>query len=182
MTLYDTAAELSATAADLAAAISTDAATYALARRAANLLADLNAGLSIGVPPEPADLARIARQLDGDLRANRRPAITDANQLDVQALCVAEEAGELVGAYRRWAGKARRTGTRRDLEDEIADVLIVTACFAERAGIDLNDAIARKLTAIYSRGWREEPPASIGQPVPYALTPAALAALALDGA
>ena len=180
MTLYDTACELSVTAADLAAAISTDAGTYAPAYRAANLLADLNAGLGIGVPPEPADLARIARQLDGDLRANRREAITDANQLDVQALCVAEEAGELVGAYRRWAGKARRTGTRRDLEDEIADVLIVTACFAERAGIDLNEAIARKLTAIYSRGWREETPASTGQPVPYALTPAAIAALAED--
>ena len=74
----------------------------------------------------------------------------------MQALCVAEEAGELVGAYRRWAGKARRTGTRRDLEDEVADVLIVTACFAERAGIDLNAALAAKLTVIYSRGWREE--------------------------
>jgi NTP pyrophosphatase (non-canonical NTP hydrolase) len=102
------------------------------------------------------DLRLIARRLDAQLRANRRPALTDANALDVQALCVAEEAGELVGAYRRWAGKARRTGTRRDLEDEVADVLIVTACFAERAGIDPYDAIAAKLTVIYSRGWRED--------------------------
>ena len=102
------------------------------------------------------DLRQIACHLEARLRANRRPAITDANQLDVQALCVAEEAGELVGAYRRWAGKARRTGTRRDLEDEVADMLIVTACFAERAGIDLNAAITAKLTVIYSRGWREE--------------------------
>jgi hypothetical protein len=62
-----------------------------------------------------ADLRQIARHLDAQLRANRRPAITDANALDVQALCVAEEAGELVGAYRRWAGKARRTGTRTRL-------------------------------------------------------------------
>jgi NTP pyrophosphatase (non-canonical NTP hydrolase) len=104
----------------------------------------------------PPDLREIARHLAAVLTANRRQAITDASQLDVQALCVAEEAGELVGAYRRWAGKARRTGTRRALEDEIADVLIVTAVFAERAGIDLNEAIARKLTVIYSRGWREE--------------------------
>ena len=103
-----------------------------------------------------ADLREIARRLEARLRANRRAAITDANALDVQALCVAEEAGELVGAYRRWAGKARRTGTRRELEDEIADVLIVTACFAERAGIDLNAAIAAKLAVIYTRGWREE--------------------------
>ena len=107
-----------------------------------------------GTPP--ADLRQIARHLEARLRASRRPAITDANAQDVQALCVAEEAGELVGAYRRWAGKARRTGTRRELEDEVADVLIVTACFAERAGIDLNAAVAAKLTVIYSRGWREE--------------------------
>jgi len=73
---------------------------------------------------------------------------------------VAEEAGELVGAYRRWAGKARRTGTRRELEDEIADVLIVTAVFAERAGIDLDAAIAAKLAVIYSRGWQQPPPAA----------------------
>jgi NTP pyrophosphatase (non-canonical NTP hydrolase) len=101
------------------------------------------------------DLRQAARHLDAQLRANRRPAITDANVLDLQALCVAEEAGELVGAYRRWAGKARRTGTRRDLEDEIADVLIVTAMFAERAGIDLNAALAAKLTIIYTRGWHQ---------------------------
>ena len=108
--------------------------------------------------PRPAapDLREIGRDLRARLYANRRPAITDANQLDVQALCVAEEAGELVGAYRRWAGKARRTGTRRDLEDEIADVLITTAVFAERAGIDINEVIARKLAVIYSRGWRED--------------------------
>jgi NTP pyrophosphatase (non-canonical NTP hydrolase) len=109
-----------------------------------------------GTASPAADLRQIARHLDARLRANRRPAITDANELDVQALCVAEEAGELVGAYRRWAGKARRTGTRRELEDEVADVLIVTACFAERAGIDLDAAIAAKLAVIYSRGWREE--------------------------
>ena len=89
-----------------------------------------------------------------------RDAITDANALDMQALCVAEEAGELVGAYRRWAGKARRTGTRRELEDEIADVLIVTAVFAERAGIDLDAAIAAKLAVIYTRGWQQPPPAA----------------------
>jgi NTP pyrophosphatase (non-canonical NTP hydrolase) len=164
-TLYDTAAELSATAADLAAAIDTGEPTGPLASRAADLAAGLAAVLGTGPPGEPADLAQIARQLQQDLRANRRPAITDANQLDVQALCVAEEAGELVGAYRRWAGKARRTGTLADLEDEVADVLIVTAVFAERAGIDINDVITRKLTRIYRRGWRAgDTPAATSRP------------------
>ncbi len=108
----------------------------------------------------PIDLAQAARRLQADLTAHRHPAVTDANALDVQALCVAMEAGELVGAYRRWAAKARRTGTRRELEDEIADVLIVTAVFAERAGIDLNAALAAKLAVIYSRGWQQPPPAA----------------------
>ena len=128
------------------------------ARRITQQAADRAA--STTVSPAPANLRQIARRLDRALRAHRRPAITDANALDVQALCVAEEAGELVGAYRRWAGKARRTGTRRELEDEIADVLIVTACFAERAGIDLNVAITAKLAVIYARGWQQPPPAA----------------------
>jgi NTP pyrophosphatase (non-canonical NTP hydrolase) len=105
---------------------------------------------------EPVDLAVIGKQLSKDLReTSARPAITDENMLDVQALCVAEEAGELVGAYRRWAGKARRSGTLAELTDEVADLLIVTAVFAERAGIDLDAAVAGKLEKIYARGWRE---------------------------
>jgi NTP pyrophosphatase (non-canonical NTP hydrolase) len=109
-----------------------------------------------GPCPPPLNLAGIARRLRVTLDANRRPAISDANALDVQVLVLAEEAGELVGAYRRWAGKARRTGTRRDLEDEIADVLISTALVAERAGIDLNQAVTAKLGVIYTRGWRQD--------------------------
>ena len=162
-TLFEVAADLSATAADLADAISNDHPTGQLACRAADLLDDLTAGLGTGPPPAPANLRHIARQLQRSLRAHRRPAITDANQLDVQALAVAEEAGELIGAYRRWTGRARRTGTLRDLEDEVADVLIVTAVFAERAGININDAIPRKLATIYRRGWREDTtPATCG--------------------
>ena len=103
------------------------------------------------------NLAEIARKLDSDLALNRGPdsRITDENQLDVQALCVAEEAGELVGAYRRWAGKARRSGTFEEVRSELADLLIVTAVFAERLGIDIDAAVEAKLEIIYSRGWKE---------------------------
>jgi NTP pyrophosphatase (non-canonical NTP hydrolase) len=102
------------------------------------------------------DLAEIASRLQSDLESNRRDAITDENALLVQALCVAEEAGELAGAYRRYAGMARRKGSRDELEHEIADVLIVTAVFAFQAGIDLDKAIDDKLRIIYARGWKEE--------------------------
>ena len=103
----------------------------------------------------PVNLRDIAWQLEQDLRANRRPEITNAGQLDVQALCVAEEAGELIGAHRRSTGKARCSGTLRELENEVADVLIETAVFAERDGIDINAAVARKLAVIYSCSWRK---------------------------
>lgn len=103
----------------------------------------------------PVNLRDIAWQLAQDLRANRRPGITNAGQLDVQALCVAEEAGELIGAHRRSTGKACCSGTLRELENEVADVLIETAVFAERDGIDIIAAVARKLAVIYSCSWRK---------------------------
>lgn len=101
------------------------------------------------------NLKQLALKLQADLALNRKPNITNENALDVQALCIAEEAGELIGAYRRYAGKARRAGTLEDLEHEVADVLIVTAVFVERAGIDIDQAVADKLAIIYRRGWQE---------------------------
>jgi NTP pyrophosphatase (non-canonical NTP hydrolase) len=156
--LFEVAADLSATAGDLAGAIADGRTCPGHLTRARRLLGTLTEAIE-GIPASPdpdISLPEIARRLDAALHANRRPAITDANQLDVQALMVAEEAGELVGAYRRWAGKARRTGTMRELEDEVADVLITTAVFARRTGIDLIAAVARKVSVIYTRGWREE--------------------------
>jgi NTP pyrophosphatase (non-canonical NTP hydrolase) len=106
---------------------------------------------------DPVNLAHIAGELDVALKANRRETWDESlDLLDLQALCVAEEAGELIGAYRRWAGKARRAGSFREVEDEVADLLIVTALFAVRAGIDLDAAVERKLAVIYSRGWVED--------------------------
>jgi len=55
-----------------------------------------------------------------------------------QAMCLIEEAGELVGAYRRWAGMARRAGTFNDVADEFADVAITTAVAAHDLGVVLN--------------------------------------------
>lgn len=101
-------------------------------------------------------LQDIAADIQKHVSLNRREGITDENALDVQALCLAEEAGEVVGAYRRYAKKARRTGTLAEVRDEIADVIIVTAIFAEMLDLDLTDAVNRKLQVIYSRGWRQD--------------------------
>jgi NTP pyrophosphatase (non-canonical NTP hydrolase) len=103
------------------------------------------------------NLREIAEGICVALEENRAPnsSVASSDILDLQAICVAEEAGELIGAYRRWSGKARRKGSFEDVEQELADVLIVTAVFAVRLGIDIDKAIEDKLKVLYSRGWSE---------------------------
>ena len=72
--------------------------------------------------------------------------------LDVQMLCLAEEAGEVIQAYRRAAGKARTPGEWSQVAEELADMVIVSHVTALLAGIDLDAAIAAKLDAIDARG------------------------------
>lgn len=75
-----------------------------------------------------------------------------------QVLCLAEEVGEFVGAFRRWKGLARRTGPVGDVHAELADVVITAYVAAEEMGFDLDAAIGEKLDKIYTRGWRETMP------------------------
>jgi NTP pyrophosphatase (non-canonical NTP hydrolase) len=75
-----------------------------------------------------------------------------------QVLCLAEETGEFTGAYRRWAGLARRTGTWDDMTAELADVVIAAYTTARALGIDLDAAWHAKAAVILTRGWRQPPP------------------------
>jgi NTP pyrophosphatase (non-canonical NTP hydrolase) len=72
-----------------------------------------------------------------------------------QVLVVAEEAGEFVGAYRRWTGEARRTGTAEEMWEELADVVISAYEMGDALGGGLDLAIEAKLEKIYTRGWRD---------------------------
>jgi NTP pyrophosphatase (non-canonical NTP hydrolase) len=72
-----------------------------------------------------------------------------------QALALAEEAGEFVGAVRRHYGLARRTGPFADVEAELADVVITAFVTAHTMGIDLERAMGEKLGVVYARGWRD---------------------------
>lgn len=71
-----------------------------------------------------------------------------------QGLSLAEEAGETVGALRRYLGIARRPGTLIELEDEMADVIFAAYLLAHYADVDLNAALQRKAEKIFTRGWR----------------------------
>lgn len=100
---------------------------------------------------KPAEFARhVATHLAEHFPADQLP--------QQQVLCLAEEAGEFVGAYRRWAGMARRRGPWEDVRVELADVVLAAYVTAQVLGIDLDEAIREKAVDITTRGWREPPP------------------------
>ncbi len=72
--------------------------------------------------------------------------------LDTQVLCLAEEVGEAVQAYRRATGRARATASWEEVAEEFADVVIVAYVTAELAGLNLDKAVQQKLAAIEARG------------------------------
>lgn len=69
----------------------------------------------------------------------------------VQILCVAEEAGEVVAAWRRILSHGRAPATLDDLAHELADVIIATHVAAQVIGIDLDTSIRHKLAIIAGR-------------------------------
>ncbi|MFL6144912.1 MAG: MazG nucleotide pyrophosphohydrolase domain-containing protein [Labedaea sp.] len=98
----------------------------------------------------PAHAAAIAQCL-------RRNGFDPEQTVNRQVLGLAEETGEFVGAYRRWSGQARRTGTAEEMYEELADVIITAFVTAHELGVDIDMVIAAKLRTIHTRGWRENP-------------------------
>lgn len=95
------------------------------------------------------------------LRAN---GFDPAQAVNRQVLGLAEEVGEFVGAYRRWSGQARRSGTVEEVHEELADVIITAFVTAHELGVDIQQVIAAKLDIIHTRGWREPRPGGPGEP------------------
>jgi hypothetical protein len=104
----------------------------------------------------------VIRYLQNQLRDHGRQGSTDMEALDSQFLNVAEEGGEAAGAYRRWRGFARRSGTKEEVLAELADCIISAAvgmiyfCDIADAGapsVVIQDTLARKLHKIFVRGY-----------------------------
>lgn len=85
----------------------------------------------------------------------RRNGFDPEQAVNRQVLGLAEEVGEFVGAYRRWSGQARRSGTADEMHEELADVIITAFVTAHELGIDINAVIAAKLRKVHTRGWRD---------------------------
>lgn len=103
-----------------------------------------------------APLPAVAASLADRLREHFDPATLPVQQV----LALAEEAGEFTKAYRRWAGLARHTGPWHEVEAELADVVITAYVTAHVLGIDLDAAARAKTEVVFTRGWREPPPAA----------------------
>lgn len=90
-----------------------------------------------GATDHPRSLTmQTARQIAHHLHAHGFTAHDGGRR---QVFNLAEEAGEFVGAYRRWIGIARRPGTIEDVAAELADVVITTYVTAVEAGVTLDD-------------------------------------------
>ena len=122
------------------------------ARAITERAADRAAAARLARSPLPA----VAASLADRLREHFDPATLPVQQV----LALAEEAGEFTAAYRRWAGLARRTGPWHDVEAELADVVITAYVTAHVLGIDLDAATRAKTEVVFTRGWREPPPAA----------------------
>lgn len=70
-----------------------------------------------------------------------------------QAMNVAEEAGEFIGAYRRYRGGARRAADIEEVAFELADVVISSMIMFQRLGLDPEVVISHKLRKIVTRGY-----------------------------
>jgi NTP pyrophosphatase (non-canonical NTP hydrolase) len=122
------------------------------ARRIAEQAADRAAAARLARAPLPQTAARLADRLREHFNPDTLPV--------QQVLALAEEAGEFTAAYRRWAGLARRSGPWHDVEAELADVVITAYVTAHVLGIDLDAATRAKTEVVFTRGWREPPPAA----------------------
>jgi len=155
----DAAMRLSAVAGDLAAALAAEDAAPLAPMRLLDQACDLVSQLSWAMCREPAafplgGLREIARNMAADFTASPRDPRSD--EPGIQAQAVSAQAGDLAAAYRRWASRGSCPGALRDVvEGEVATVLLVTAIFAEMAGIDIDRAIGRQVALTRSRGGQE---------------------------
>ena len=90
------------------------------------------------------ELPDIAREIVINLRANG----FQPDGGEAQVLTLMEEAGEIVGAYRRWTGRARRFGTTEELQAELADMVITAHVTAIELGYELTAVPVRLMYGV----------------------------------
>lgn len=90
-----------------------------------------------------------------DIRRRVAQYFSEDDEQPRQVACFMEEAGEFVGAWRRYYGWARRGGNLGEVSLEWADVIIAAFIAAEVIGIDPLKSLDAALEKIYTRGWKD---------------------------
>lgn len=102
------------------------------------------------LPNRPLTLAQIQEYV-AEMEVER--GFSESTMVE-QTLKLAEETGEVCKAVRKRAAlHMDPTSTVGDLSDELADVLIYLATIANRAGIDLSQALRDKEALNETRTW-----------------------------
>lgn len=103
--------------------------------------------------PERLSLSELQRYVEW-LESDR--GFSDQSILD-KCLLLGEEVGELFKAVRKSSGLAiDATSEFGNVADELADVLIFLASIANRAGVDLDQALRDKEAVNETRTWRPD--------------------------
>lgn len=93
--------------------------------------------------------------ITADIRRRIAQYFSEDDEQPRQVMCFAEEAGEFVGAWRRYYGWARRGGTLGEVSVEWADTIIAAFIAADVIGIDPIKSLEAALEKIYTRGWKD---------------------------
>jgi NTP pyrophosphatase (non-canonical NTP hydrolase) len=102
-------------------------------------------------------LVLFAEDLAEEIRFHAGQGAGDQEWMDSQAMCVAEEAGEFIRAYRRWRGFARTAGSAEDMQEELSDVIISALLMFAVMDYDAQRHIKKKLFKVINRGYVNKP-------------------------
>jgi len=98
-------------------------------------------------------LCFFTEELADEIRYYAGQGASDDEWSDAQAMCVVEEAGEFIAAYRRARGFARRAGDRKEVTAELADVIISALLMFAVLDEDAQCHVKAKLFNVVSRGY-----------------------------
>lgn len=99
--------------------------------------------------------APLAARIAAELGVHFPAAGTDRHMRN--GLALAEEAGAVVKALRRYLGLARCAGPLEEVADELADLAITVYITAHYLGIDMHTAIEGKAEVLFARGFKDPP-------------------------
>jgi NTP pyrophosphatase (non-canonical NTP hydrolase) len=102
-------------------------------------------------------LVMFTEDLAEEIRVHAAQGASDQEWMDAQAMCVAEEAGEFIKAYRKWRGFARTAGSVNDVHEELADVIIASLLMFSVMNYDAQRHIKDKLYQVITRGYVNKP-------------------------